>query len=48
MVKLTVMLKMCPFVWDVEVFWILFERINSEQSCKIRYSGKDLLIFLGY
>ena len=28
------------------MFWILIERTNSERSCKIRYSGKDLHIFL--
>ena len=30
------------------MFWILIERTNSERSCKIRYSGKDLHIFLIY
>lgn len=44
--KLDVLLKMCLFGWNIELFWILIERTNSEHSCKIRHSGKDLPIFM--
>ena len=46
--QLGVLLKTCLFVWDAKVFWILVERKNLEHLSKIRYSGKDLAIFLGY
>ena len=46
--KLGVSLKICLFSWDIEMFWILIGRTSSEHSCKIRYSGKDLSIFVGY
>ena len=32
--------------WNTEVVWILTERKNSENLCKIRYSDKDSPIFL--
>ena len=46
--KLGALLKVCHFSRYVEVFWILIERLNSEYSQKVRYSGKYLLISLGY
>ena len=44
--KLSILIKLYPFTWDTEVLWILMERTNSEHPCKIRYSGKELPIFL--
>ena len=38
----------CLFTCDIEVFWILVDRTNSEHCWKIRYSSKDLPIFLRY
>ena len=46
--KLGALLKVCHFSRYAEVFWILIERLNSEYSQKVRYSGKYLLISLGY
>ena len=46
--KISVFVQISLFVWDIEVFWILIERTISEHHCKIKYSGKDLPIFLGY
>ena len=45
--KLGVLLRICLSAWDVDVFWIWIERTNTQPLCKIRYSGKDLTIFLG-
>ena len=42
---LGVLLKICLFGWDIEVFWILIKRKNSEGPFKIRYSGKVMLFF---
>ena len=33
--------------WDIDVFWIVIWRANSKYLQVIRYSGKDLHIFLG-
>ena len=46
--KLGVLLKIYLFAWDIDVFWILLERKNSEHLCKIKYSGKDTPIYLKY
>ena len=44
--KLSVLLKLCLLTWDTEMLWILIERTNPEHPRKIRYSGKNLSIFL--
>ena len=46
--KLGALLKMRLFARDIEGFWILIERTNLKHPCKIRNSGKGLLVFLGY
>ena len=47
-VKISCSRKVCRFTWNVKVFWILIERTKSEHPRKIRYSDKDLPIFLEY
>ena len=43
MVKLVVLLKMCLFAWDIEVFWILMHCSNSEHSRKMGFLVKICL-----
>ena len=44
--KKDVLIKIYNF--EIEVFCTLVERTYSRYYCKIRYSGIDLSIFLGY
>lgn len=43
--KIGVFLKIYPFTWDIEELW---KRTNLEHLLEIRYTGKDLPIFLRY
>ena len=35
LVKLGVLLKICPFDWDIEVLWSLIKRTNSKHPFKV-------------